>query len=176
MERVMSRGYSLIEVMVYMTLLLILSVVLGRMAWQIWEYSILSNKSIDELLRRELFFDVLRRDMLSASPEPGHWDEERLVFRKETLRGRGIVTRDVGFIIEKGKIFRVEGNYDFDERVWIERKKPSLLADKVASMRWRLKICENKICKMVRSVSVFVKSTSVSSLFRIYLRLRNGFL
>jgi len=155
---VKSRSFTLVEVVVYLSLLLILSFCVSRIFFQIRNYSELSKKVLSEKLRYELFFDILHRDLISAYPERLFWDEKNFVFRKEGPRG----PIDIGFCVKKGAVCRVKGVYDFLGKKWLKKNSSLVLRSLPRKIKIRCKL--EKEGGLVRRVKVLKRS----------FRLRNG--
>lgn len=120
---------SILEVVVYLCLMVIMSLSLGRIVLQTDRYISFSSQTLNLLLEKHLFFDRLRRDMMCANYRGCYWDSPNLVFR--------VGNKDIGFYIKNKKIFRLKGVYDFDDRVWV-KKSSRVCCVGVAAMNWRL--------------------------------------
>jgi type II secretory pathway component PulJ len=157
-------GYTLLELVVYLSLSVILSMVLGRIAMQLYQYSLFSHKAIHVMNERSLCFDVMRRDLMSASGAREKWDMHACVFEMCLIDGDQIVTVHVGFAIKNGRVLRYEGEYDFIHHCWVKRCA-SVLCEGVSSLQWEYEMQDD----MVRGVWVTYDSN------KKYMRLRNGF-
>ena len=154
------RGTTLLEVVVYLALLVLIGGALGRIALQVREYTSFSNAQLRSLKQRFAFFDVIRRDMLSASCDPAAWDAQNCIFEKKNIAPDGsIVISHVGFTPTK----RLEGVYDFGRRVWVE-KYSSRLCGQPVPMRWKL----HRKHARIRGVWIETKPSVW------YVRIRNG--
>jgi hypothetical protein len=155
-------GFTLIEIVIYISLLLIFSFFLIGIEKNIRDFSLLSHNSTDKILREELLFDVIWRDVVCASPHVSEWDEENFLFKKQD--------KYVGFEAREGEIARCE-------RKGRNKKR-------YTSIIWsgqNLKHVPMLSCKL-DSVGVFVRGITVK--FRAcvnkgveqhwYIKLRNG--
>lgn len=137
---------------------MVLTFGLGRISWQIRDYFLFSTKNLNRMLRQSLFLDVLRRDIICASPDPAFWDKNNFIFRKSGYLKNGYPV-DIGFFLKDGKIFRINGVYDFDKKAWI-KKSSSLIFLSKFNLKSELKIKETLV------VGVKIQ--------KLYIRLRNG--
>jgi hypothetical protein len=134
----MSRGFLLIDALVYIALCAILGLILFRFITNVHKSCVKSYRASSRVIAITLPFDVLRRDMLSASRHENEWNEEEMVFDRYLVGVRGQLTkRAIGWLVSNERLWRVEGEYDFTTRGWIKKSK-SLLCKHVKSATWKL--------------------------------------
>lgn len=186
-------GFTLVEVLIYLSLLFLISLVLGRVAWQMREYSLLSGQAIAQTIDHELLLDQVRRDLFIASGDRAHWDFSRIVFRTQPLSLRRVLawkrpilsrlvvqTKDIGFEVDQGSVIRLEGEYDYAKKNWVGQPRKSKLFHgargnyvRAISLRRDPHGCCDRRGQGVRGVTVcFFINKSIKKSF--YVRVRNG--
>jgi len=154
------KGTTILEIVIYLSLLVLMSGVLGMIALQVRRCIWHSNFMVHSLQQKFLVRDVMRRDMMCASCDPVLWDVDNCVFEKSVIAHDGaIVTSHIGFTSTN----RIEGIYDFGRRLWI-KKISSRFCERGGKMRWKL----NQNDGRVKGVWVSTKSSVW------YVRVRNG--
>lgn len=153
---------------------------MGRIAYQMREYSFLSRVALSRSLDQGLLLDQIRRDIVVASANLSHWDPKKFVFRQEVLSIKNmlrrkrpnlsklsIIKKDVGFEIRKGGLFRLEGEYDYARNIWLSKKRASkLFSGKKIILGLKLSCVKN----YVSGVTIYLGKKS------FYVRVRNGVL
>jgi len=81
----MRKAFTLIELTIYISLLVLLTTILLRTGLQTKVFSDFLGKSTDLILREHLLVDTLVRDLQSASCELRDWDFENKIFQKKWL-------------------------------------------------------------------------------------------
>jgi len=116
------KGFLLVELVIYVSLFMSFSLVVFHLLGSIIHDLGKSRQVCSLKLKNALAIDVVRRDVLSASMDPAHWDKEDFVFRQQTInqKGRRRVV-DIGFAVKKGKLYRSSGVYDFKKKHWVKR-------------------------------------------------------
>jgi len=70
----------------------------------------------------EVLFNYVRGDLMSASKKIDEWDKDNFVFRKKELdKQQRPVVSDVGWEVVVGRVRRIKGIYDFENRRWIKK-------------------------------------------------------
>ena len=155
------RAFTLIEITIYLSLVLLLSFFLMGIEKNVRDFSHLSHTTTDKILREELLFDVIWRDVMCASPNVSDWDEKNFLFK--------LGDRHIGFEPREGKIARCEWRKGRKKRytsiIWSgqnPRQVPTLT-------------CElDKSGEFVRGVIVKFGAGRKSGDQRWYIKLRNG--
>jgi len=115
-------AFTLIELVVYMALLSVFSLmVFGFLSWA---HQLLSKRVslLTSGVSVAAALDVVRRDLMSGSANPTLWHGKACVMTKEFLDQRGSPTSVcVGWDLEKGRLRRIEGLYDFTHNRWGQR-------------------------------------------------------
>lgn len=162
-------GFTLVEVLVYLFLFGIFTFVLIRLDRDMRQVASFSNAEIDRLIREQFVFDIIFRDVVSASCDVDRWDNfTGFVFRKKFLgQGGERCECDVGFESRGKKLFRYEGRYDFEFGRWLEKDSSVIFeSEGNRDLTCRVVVGEGS----VRSVEL------CSTCGQWQMRLRNGFL
>ncbi|MBU1008206.1 hypothetical protein KKA53_03960 [Candidatus Dependentiae bacterium] len=116
------KAFTVLEIVVYLSLMLILSLVLGRIVLQLDRYILFSGDMLDVQLQKHLSSDCMRRDIMHATSNRKFWDFEKFIFRKKIITPDGmVVAKDISYCLRDKKLFRVEGVYDFVRRSWVKK-------------------------------------------------------
>jgi len=162
-------SFTLIEVAIYLSLLLLIVFIFSNFVKNIREFSVLSSKISDNILKKNLFADVIKRDLISASSKKLDWNEDKFIFKKYFLNSKDepdVVC--IGYEIRKNSLFRIEGRYDFLNSKWNKRIS-SFVAPDFESFNLKL----HKIRDRVISVEVECKFHKLHEPKNIFTRLRN---
>ena len=164
-----SQSFMLIEVVIYFSLLLLMTLIFSNFIKNTREFSSLSSKTANKLLRNNLFIDVLRRDLICASSKISDWDDSKLVFKKYFLNDFGEQNFNcIGYEVRKKSLFRIEGRYDFLNSRWNKRIS-SLLTSDIEDLKIKL----NKNIDRAVSVDVEYKISKFQEPKNIFVKLRN---
>ena len=170
-------AFTLIEVVLYFSLLMIFILVVGRITGQVFQFANFSDDRINSSLEREMFFDIVSREVLSASCSREDWGDDEFIFKKKFIDKDGNATScDIGFILKDKKIFR-RSKLVCTRPVCAKRvcAKPvwSLLCRGVTSLKSKLSLTKkNRVVGV--SVEVKFESNGSSKKYSRYFRLRNG--
>jgi hypothetical protein len=160
-----SNSFTLTELLVYMSILSFFSLF-------IFDYWCIVQKSTSTVGVPLVTLDLLRRDIAQSSNTENEWilDGPELVFKKKRLNSDGtIVVFDVGWKIDKERLVRSNGIYDFRGRRWIE-KRSAVVEKEARSIRW--KIFKNKSgVEVERAELLYVPKNGERT--EIIVRLRN---
>jgi|GEM_PF-1756299 type II secretory pathway component PulJ len=154
-----SRAFSILEIMVYLTLSLILSLGLFKLFSYIHKQSVCSETLYSKNIKDNMAFDILRRDLFGASPRADDWDVSVGVVPRYNFSQRLETTRDekfvmifkkyriskndtqksssIGWKVVKKNLYRFEGQYDFIKKKWSKKSK-SLVCKDVERAGWTL--------------------------------------
>lgn len=112
------KAFTLIELVIYLAIFSIFSLLalgyLSTFYGKIFK-EINENK---KTIRNSIVFDLLKRDLVSASPNHSYWNEKEFVFRKKHLNG---YFTDISWQMRKDGVYRLIGRYDFVKRKWIKK-------------------------------------------------------
>jgi len=162
-------AFSLLEVVIYLSLFSVVVLILGRFALDTRVFMTTLDKSLEHTVQEHLFLDVLRRDLVSASPYEKEWGKHDFVFRKRMVDNQGIMFfSDIGYVVKKQALLRFEGRYDFAAASWIN-KTTSLLFNGIASLDHVLRLEETG----VRGVCVSYRLAHDKEK-QFFTRVRNG--
>lgn len=115
-------GFTLIELSLYIALFMIFSLGAFYMLADTMHGVKKTQRIFAEMLTNMLVRDIVRRDVMSASMQPAHWDEKNGVFKKITCDEKGKVKEvDICFFVKNNKLYRIEGVYNFLTGRWIKR-------------------------------------------------------
>lgn len=167
-------AFLLVELVIYLSLVSILSLTLFSFFSSVEQYSNFVCYFSDKLIRQELLFDLVSRDMLSASNKIYDWDKKNLIFKQYIINQNGDTkSLCVGFDFKNNKINRVEGIYDFQKRLW-QNKKTSLAWVGTIDMQWKLEKDQFNFENVI-GVWVFctMKNAKIKNEIKRFFRLRN---
>lgn len=133
-------AFTMIEAVIYMSLVLILMFFLQKLVLNVREYALFLNGVHEKLLRKRVLVDLIRRDVMLA--DYMHTDVNMFVFSQKTI-GSNIQEKDIGFCVRDKKVFRISGRYDYCTKKWL--KKYSSLAYKGV---------ESIVCKYGHEVTI----------------------
>ena len=120
-------AFTLLELMVYMTLVAILALASGGFFSTIYSSLIQMRQQAVQELENEVMIDVIARDLMSASSDAASWDTKNFVCTSERLDATFMPVRaHVGWemtTLANGQpaARRSEGNYNFRTHQWIRR-------------------------------------------------------
>ena len=174
------KAFTLIELMIYLSLLVLLTTILLRTGLQTKLFSDFLGKNTDLILREHLMVDVLERDLQSASCKLADWDLENNIFIKKWLDVSGTERMvAVSFPVKNNRILRCSGKYDFVRNRWL-KKVSSVLCPRVKLIEWRVvregkRVCGERVTgEQVRGVWVTIKRERLHKPLNFFVRLRNG--
>jgi type II secretory pathway component PulJ len=145
-------GFLLLMVIVYLGLCSMLSFILFRFMTDIHRKCTEAYRESSQLIARTLPFDLLRRDLQSAHISVNSWNEEAMLFKRDFVDSRGnIVSRAVGWQVANERLWRVEGDYDFLQKIW-RKKSKTLLCKRVQHAEW--KIFRNQKGDLVKHIEI----------------------
>lgn len=150
-----SPSFTILEVIVYLFLLFAFTIATMRFFGDVQSFALLTNRETTRFLRTQLLFDVIFRDVVSASGDASEWDEKGFVFRKSVIDEKGeIKTVDVGFFLKNKRVIRYEGEYDFKKLLWITKSASTVGKDvsMICCSRWKyeVKVTVDGMCLYVR--------------------------
>ena len=182
------QAFTLIEVVIYLALLLFMILIFSNFIKNVREFYSLSSKTTNNILRHNLFVDVIRRDLMGASSKNLDWNESKFVFKKFFLDESGLENIVcIGYEVRKNSLFRIEGRYDFLSSKWHKRIS-SLIAPDFESLNVVLKKNKDPSFANVRhslgggvrasadkvvSVEIEYKFIKSKEMKNIFMRLRN---
>ena len=131
-------AFLLIQMTIYIALLTLVTVLatrfLGSLLIQQWQW----RRSMTDRLQLTLAMDVLSRDVTAARCEQQWWGSEECVFRIDAIAVEGdISTVDIGWRLKGDVLQRVEGDFDYRQKVWSE-KTTSVVAENVNDFVYQL--------------------------------------
>jgi type II secretory pathway component PulJ len=163
-EKDMSTGFTMLELVVYVSLFSVLSLLIFNVLNQAQINVFLHAKHNEKTIRDVLVCDLLRRDLMCADAQCSYWDEDNFVFKKQGV--------SIGWVCEKTGVFRLCGDYDFKNKTWQKNKKrlvKSRVNWKMDAYKLALHLHDDK--QLVRGVSVMCGKKLI-----LQVRLRNGVL
>jgi len=148
-------SFTLIEVLVYLSLLLFLSVGLGRFIGSLQSNWFFMRDRSEKLLSQKILLDLIRRDVMCASGRLKDWDEKNFCFV-------GAGGRRIRYFVRDKKAFRVDGDVQ------------SVISLNLDSLSCRCDLdCRNRDCRNFVT-GVFVECDGVCGKIKFYVHLRNG--
>jgi len=185
----MNRAFTLIEVMVYLSLLFLLTLVLGRIAFQLRDFSAFSSRVLNRSLREGLALDQMRRDLMMATSDAQFWDVGNGVFRQERIDvkrlfagrphllyrrfgRRRVISKDIGFVVKKKGIYRLQGDYDYNRRRWNRCRSTLILHGyPMQRLEWKVELQGAHIIRVTLRNELFRNGLLRNE---VSVRLRNG--
>ncbi len=117
-----ARAFTIIELLVYTALFSLFMLCVGGFFHSMYFSVRFQNGKVMQQVQNALAIDMIRRDLMSASTSPEDWDEQAFVCRKCTLMASNKPeTVCVGWRMNKNRLQRIEGTYDFAKRVWLKK-------------------------------------------------------
>ncbi|MBD3231185.1 hypothetical protein GF322_00830 [Candidatus Dependentiae bacterium] len=160
-------AFTLIEFSIYLSLFSIFCLLTFNFLITINRNIFFSISKNEKFIRKNVAFDLLRRDLMCASAKLSDWDQNKLIFRKNILNKKGkIESFCIGWEILKGDLIRIDGEYDFITKNWIKRNLSKAFAN-LKNLNFTLKL--NRTLRFVKSVEVEVQDQIE------IIKLRNGF-
>jgi hypothetical protein len=115
-------GFTLIELLIYLALLTGLSLLVFSFTARTYRFMIERERFASIFVRNVMAEDVIRRDLMVASPWPHDWDSENNTFKQLTMNaGDKPIELWVGYEINKLGLMRKEGNYNKNSHRWIKQ-------------------------------------------------------
>ena len=113
-----SKGFTLIELIIYLAIFSIFSLLAFGYISTFYRKIFTEINENKKIIRRSIVFDLLKRDLVSASPNCSYWNEKKFVFRKKHLNGQ---FTDISWQMRKDGVYRLLGKYDFVKKKWIKK-------------------------------------------------------
>lgn len=161
----MSRGFTLIELVIYMTIFSGLGLLVFSWHSMIGSFFMTQSRYERMIIEEDVALDVIRRDIMCACRSSSTWDEDAFVFAKEVLNGESYA---VGFSVRENTLYRYNGAYDFATKRWI-RKTTQILATGMSAVKMRT----YRLHDSVHRVMVFVHHMGSQKPISIHVLLRN---
>ncbi|MFH1254116.1 MAG: hypothetical protein V1646_01650 [bacterium] len=182
-----NKGFSLIECTIYLALFSFISILFLGVASRA-QLKFMSVSSEQENLHRQtLAFDLLRRDLMSASQYSSDWDLQpsvlkqsvfkHSVFKKLTLSTKNLPQSvAVSWFIGNQGLMRAQGEYDFIKHEWI-RKTSCLVCKSIKEINFVPEKCSDIQNKWptpeYRGVWVIYKSIRLGQDQKTFVKFRN---
>ncbi len=138
-----TKAFTLVELMVYTTLLVFLALLIGGFARVVFIPLAQSGSHMMSTIKVAIALDVMCRDLRSASMNVARWDVDHAVFCKEYLNAQGApcsvcVSWEVCALKgDKQGLRRSEGTYNFATHQW-SAKTVSVIACPLTSLHMQL--------------------------------------
>ncbi len=146
---------TLLEIMLYCALLSMLILYVFRFYTMVHNFVIQEGAAYDVVCRQAIAIDLMRREILSASSKPAEWDDKKNVFKKTYLDVKGNWTSiSVGYTILKNRLYRIEGNYNFVQSLWVQKRSCCIGAG-FEKIDWQL--LRNELTNSIRGITVSYK-------------------
>ena len=160
-------AFTLIELLVYLSLFSFLTLLVFTFLFDTQKSVGVNSAYNEQAIRIELACDILRRDLMCASAERQDWDNQNFVFKKIMLTKNGFENITcVGWKLNKNRLMRIEGDYDFATAKWRKR-----VISKVAT---NVEILEFSLLKGDEKHSIKSVEFSLQPVRKEVVCLRNG--
>lgn len=116
-------GFSLFELVVYLAIFSLFSFLSFNFLSEVYKKFFDQMKENKLLIRRNIIFDLLKRDMLCAISKISYWDEKDFVFRQVDIKGK---IRDISWQMRTDGVYRLMGIYDFAKKIWLKKNVAKL--------------------------------------------------
>jgi len=166
MKHTKHRAFTLVELVVYMTIFSSLGLLVFSWHSMVGDFFVIQSRVDRMITERDVALDVIRRDIMCASRSPGLWDEGASVFIKEIINGE---SHAVGYVVRENALYRNNGVYDFAAKRWI-RKTSQVLATGIKAIQTKTYRSHNYVRYVIVLIS-FIDSTHAHSI-RVLLRNR----
>lgn len=152
-------AFTLIELLVYLALLAGLSLLVFSFAARTYRFMLERTAAHQFRVRASLTSDLIRRDLMAASPWPCDWNVGHATFKQLTMSSDGTPLEQwVGYAVDEKGLKRFEGSFVPSAETWTERTA-ALVNAQVTAITLQ-PIIEQRATPehgMVRGVTVIIK-------------------
>ncbi|MFH1461420.1 MAG: prepilin-type N-terminal cleavage/methylation domain-containing protein [bacterium] len=111
-------GFSLFELVIYLVIFSIFSLLSFGFLSEMYKKFFNQMEENKSLMRKNIVFDLLKRDLICAISKTLYWDEKSFVFRKIDVSGK---ITDISWQMRKDGVYRLIGQYDFINKIWFKK-------------------------------------------------------
>ena len=170
----MKKAFTLIELLIYILLSTFIILIMFTFLNMQLKNVILFNKKTNDVLKKEIVLDFLKRDIQTASCNLCDWNKNNFIFKKYYSDALGnLKSKDISwkYLPLKKGFNREEGVYNFITKKWIKKIVNFIGAEFLKCKIGILEIINNN----VTSVYVEYKSSNGNN-NRFIIKLKNRYL